>query len=53
MTTGTTLRNGTGGLRASGFRWDEPLTVVRRDPQSLGCERYLVRNDQGRHGYAY
>lgn len=53
MTTGQTILNGTHGLHANGVNWHEPITIVRRDPQSYGCTRYLVVDRHGRHTYAY
>ncbi|AIS73762.1 hypothetical protein SEA_PANAMAXUS_85 [Mycobacterium phage Panamaxus] len=53
MSNGQSFRNGVDGLHSTGFNWAERLVVIRRDPQSYGVERYLVRNVNGRHGYAY
>jgi hypothetical protein len=50
---GTTFDNGAADLHSPSFNWHESLTVVRRDPQSYGCARFVVRNANGRHGYAF
>lgn len=52
MSAGSTFVNGD-TLHSVTFNWHEVLTVVRRDVQSYGVARFVVRNTAGRHGYAY
>ena len=40
-------------LHAHEFSWHERLTVVRYDVTSIGCARYIVRDRNGRRGYAF
>jgi hypothetical protein len=55
LTAGATFANNdsAAGLHAQAFAWDATLTIVRRDPQSYGVARYVVRDSNGRHGYAF
>ena len=53
MTAGQTFVNGSERLHSRSFGWNEVLTVVRKDNQSYGVERYVVRDKYGRHGFAY
>lgn len=52
MSAGQAFANGD-ALHSVTFNWHERLTIVRRDVQSYGVDRYVVRNAAGRHGYAY
>ncbi|QWY79630.1 hypothetical protein SEA_SCOUT_89 [Mycobacterium phage Scout] len=53
MSAGQSFRNGVDGKHSHSFNWGERLTVVRRDCQSYGVDRYLVKDSTGRHGWAY
>lgn len=53
MHKGQSILNGIDGIGSSQFNYGERLTIVRRDNQSYGVERFVVKDRHGRHGYAY
>jgi hypothetical protein len=50
---GDALVIGVGGWRAPGIAYGTRVTVLRRDAQAYGVERYFVATVDGRHAYAY
>lgn len=53
LTSGTALPNGTSGVYARAMNWGETITILRRDVQCYGVDRWLVADSHGRHGWAH